>query len=205
MPTNFAENATVNLYFTVVKSRLSFKASNDDYMQGFNQIVTKSIHSIDSIKKAIQDPNDSTQNIVHLEVFTVPDIYINTIYLYIIPLKPEESDSNLKEISKKIGLALLEDSTFSLETRDRKMPHPLKSVYYVGDDGKEIDIQKGGVAGKVFGWIILILILIPACYFGGRFLYRKHQTHRYAHPLSAPRDDTQAIIEQEYIDDGTTA
>jgi len=84
----------------------------------------------------------------------------------------------------------LEDSTFSLETRDRKMPHPLKSVYYVGDDGEEIDIQKGGVAGKVFGWIIFILILIPACYFGGRFLYRKHQTHRYAHPLSAPRDDT---------------
>lgn len=84
----------------------------------------------------------------------------------------------------------MEDSTFSLETRDRKMPHPLKSVYYVGDDGEEIDIQKGGVAGKVFGWIIFILILIPACYFGGRFLYRKHQTHRYAHPLSAPRDDT---------------
>ena len=55
-------------------------------MQGFNQIVAKSIHSIDSIKKAIQDPDDSTQNIVHLEVFTVPDIYINTIYLYIIPL-----------------------------------------------------------------------------------------------------------------------
>ena len=55
-------------------------------MQGFNQIVTKSIHSIDSIKKAIQDPDDSTQNIVHLEVFTVPDIFINTIYLYIIPL-----------------------------------------------------------------------------------------------------------------------
>ena len=64
----------------------SFKASNDDYMQGFNQIVTKSIHSIDSIKKAIQDPDDSAQNIVHLEVFTVPDIFINTIYLYIIPL-----------------------------------------------------------------------------------------------------------------------
>ena len=84
----------------------------------------------------------------------------------------------------------MEDSTFSLETRDRKMPHPLKSVYYVGDDGVEIDIQKGGVAGKVFGWIIFILILIPVCYFGGRFLYRKHQTHRYAHPLSAPRDDT---------------
>ena len=55
-------------------------------MDGFNQIVTKSIHSIDSIKKAIQDPNDSSQNIVHLEVFTVPDIFINTIYLYIIPL-----------------------------------------------------------------------------------------------------------------------
>ena len=84
----------------------------------------------------------------------------------------------------------MEDSTFSLETRDRKMPHPLKSVYYVGDDGEEIDIQKRGVAGKVFGWIIFILILIPVCYFGGRFLYRKHQTHRYAHPLSAPRDDT---------------
>ena len=75
----------------------------------------------------------------------------------------------------------MEDSTFSLETRDRKMPHPLKSVYYVGDDGVEIDIQKGGVAGKVFGWILFILILIPVCYFGGRFLYRKHQTHRYAH------------------------
>ena len=55
-------------------------------MQGFNQIVAKSIHSIDSIKKAIQDPDDSTQNIVHLDVFTVPDIFINTIYLYIIPL-----------------------------------------------------------------------------------------------------------------------
>ena len=55
-------------------------------MDGFNQIVTKSIHSIDSIKKAIQDPNDASQNIVHLEVFTVPDIFINTIYLYIIPL-----------------------------------------------------------------------------------------------------------------------
>ena len=104
--------------------------------------------------------------------------------------KSEVTDSKLKEISKQIGLALLEDSTFSLETRDRKMPHPLKSVYYVGDNGEEIDIQKGGVAGKIFGWIIFILILIPACYFGGRFLYRKHQTHRYAHPLSAPRDDT---------------
>ena len=67
-------------------------------MQGFNQIVTKSIHSIDSIKKAIQDPDDSTQNIVHLEVFTVPDIFINTIYLYIIPLV-SYSDQNI--ISEK--------------------------------------------------------------------------------------------------------
>ena len=67
-------------------------------MQGFNQIVAKSIHSIDSIKKAIQDPDDSTQNIVHLEVFTVPDIFINTIYLYIIPLV-SYSDQNI--ISEK--------------------------------------------------------------------------------------------------------
>ena len=69
-------------------------------MQGFNQIVTKSIHSIDSIKKAIQDPDDSTQNIVHLEVFTVPDIFINTIYLYIIPLV-SYSDQNIIRLNSE--------------------------------------------------------------------------------------------------------
>ena len=76
-------------------------------MQGFNQIVAKSIHSIDSIKKAIQDPDDSTQNIVHLEVFTVPDIFINTIYLYIIPLV-SYSDQNI--ISEKF-----QNSQFQVE------------------------------------------------------------------------------------------
>ena len=101
----------------------------------------------------------------------------------------------MSNIRKEIGSAVLDDSSFSIQTAEKTLPHPLKSVYYIDDDGNEVDIQTGSTTGRTIGILLLIVILVPLTYYSTRWFYRKHQIQRYAHlGLSPTRDDNDTVI-----------